>query len=610
MKAVSPYETTKTSEPADIEKVPSAKGKEASFFHKSPQSIKWINLNFKVGKKDILKDCWGDVESGKVCAIMGPSGAGKSSLLNVLAGRSAPAPGITINGRVNVGGTDINPVAYRQNIAYVMQDDALMGTATPREAIEFSAKLRLPPTTTSEEIHNLVDGLLEELGLTVCADVLIGSALVKGISGGQKKRTSVGIELITNPALLFCDEPTSGLDSFSAFNCIKLLKKIASFDTTVLCTIHQPSSEVFFLFDQVIFMNNGRIFYHGASSTIVNYFSKFNYHCPEDYNPSDYVMFINQSVDPLELEKSGVFMFAPPDNLFNDKQLTQEFTGEITVSIKSGYLRQIYLLSEREIVNTRRDTGALASRFGITIFLNLLYGLIFYNAGGKDDSIQVNFNSHFGAIFMIGMTSMFFSATPIMLSFPFERPLFLREYSTGTYSAMSYFLSKVWIELPLTFLQTVVTFLLVYFLMDLQGSWILLVLVNFAQGAASCSVALMLGCAVPNVKDVNELAPVIYVPQILFTGFFISLSQIPIWLRWAQYLCSFKYAMNLMILIEFQLSRHSCSGGAQENCLKIHNDNDVYSDLIWFYCFMLFILFFAFRLGGAIILVQKAKRFY
>ena len=132
---------------------------------------------------------------------MGPSGAGKSSLLNVLAGRSAPAPGITIEGKVEVGGKVINPVTYRKNIAYVMQDDALMATATPREALAFSASMRLPSSTSKEKIDELVNGLLEELGLGICADVMIGGALIKGISGGQRKRTSVGVELITNPAV-------------------------------------------------------------------------------------------------------------------------------------------------------------------------------------------------------------------------------------------------------------------------------------------------------------------------------------------------------------------------------------------------------------------------
>jgi ABC-type multidrug transport system ATPase subunit len=130
---------------------------------------------------------------------MGPSGAGKSSLLNVLAGRSSSAAGITIEGKITVGGKVINPVTFRKNIAYVMQDDALLATATPREAIRFSANMRLPSSYSKEKIDSMVEVLLDELGILNCADVMIGGALIKGISGGQRKRTSVGVELITEP---------------------------------------------------------------------------------------------------------------------------------------------------------------------------------------------------------------------------------------------------------------------------------------------------------------------------------------------------------------------------------------------------------------------------
>lgn len=134
---------------------------------------------------------------------MGPSGAGKSSLLNVLAGRSAAAEGISVTGNVTVGGTPINPVTFRKNIAYVMQDDALMATQTPEEALRFSATLRLPKETLSADIETLVSKTIVDLGLAGCKDVMIGGPMIKGISGGQRKRTSIGIEIITDPELLF-----------------------------------------------------------------------------------------------------------------------------------------------------------------------------------------------------------------------------------------------------------------------------------------------------------------------------------------------------------------------------------------------------------------------
>lgn len=231
--------------------------------------------------------------------------------------------------------------------------------------------------------------------------------------------------------LLFLDEPTSGLDSYSAYNCINLLKKVAEqSNATILCTIHQPSSEVFFLFDLIIFMKNGRILYQGPVDETTSYFSKLGYECPANYNPSDYVMFISQSESLEMLENKQVFMKCDP-KFMSDSQV-EHLKSEIVLESKASTWIQLQWLLYRELLNTQRDIGALIGRFGVTIFLNLLYGLIFFNAAGKNDSDPTNFNSHFGAMSMIAISSMFGAAQPVMLLFPFERPMFLREYSTGT----------------------------------------------------------------------------------------------------------------------------------------------------------------------------------
>ena len=197
--------------------------------------------------KHILTECWGKVKGGETCAILGPSGAGKSSLLNILAGRSTSVDNLDISHKITVGGKTINPVSFRSNISYVMQEDSLMATATPKEALEFSANLRCPRGTTQEEINKMVNDLIILLGLQDCADVMIGNAMMKGISGGQKKRTSVGVELITRPSLLFLDEPTSGLDSYNAYNLVQLLKETAKLNTAVLCTITSRPRKYFSL---------------------------------------------------------------------------------------------------------------------------------------------------------------------------------------------------------------------------------------------------------------------------------------------------------------------------------------------------------------------------
>ena len=223
---------------------------------------------------------------------MGPSGAGKTSLLNVLAGRTRSGGKLQVEASVRLDNYEVNPnnIEVRQMIAFVAQHDSLASTETPREAIRFSAKLRLGRSISDEQLDNLTETMLEELGLVPCADTIIGGQLIKGISGGERKRTSVGVELVMKPAMVFLDEPTSGLDAFSAVQVCQLLQKVARAGASVLFTIHQPSSRVFREFDNLILLNKGRVMYQGSVDHVSNYFETRGHPCPEKYNPSDWIM--------------------------------------------------------------------------------------------------------------------------------------------------------------------------------------------------------------------------------------------------------------------------------------------------------------------------------
>ena len=176
-----------------------------------------------------------------------------------------------------------------------MQEDALFATQTVKEALDFSAALRLPSNVTVEERKKRVDEILRSLRLEKCQDTYIGNVMIKGVSGGEKKRTAIGIELIANPKILFLDEPTSGLDSFAAFKVIEILKDLCRFGgRTIVTTIHQPSSEVFNLFDETLLLNAGHLVYQDTISNIPRYFGELGHVCPENYNPADFVMFVMQ----------------------------------------------------------------------------------------------------------------------------------------------------------------------------------------------------------------------------------------------------------------------------------------------------------------------------
>jgi len=246
------------------------------------------------GKEDrkLLDNMWGSIPNGEITAIMGPSGSGKTSLLNILSGRARTRGKITIDADVKLDNKKINPldIDVRKKIAFVSQEESLTPTDTPREAIMFSARLRLPRSTGNIEIQKLANMIVEELGLEDCADTIIGGGLVKGISGGQKKRASVGVELVVKPSMVFLDEPTSGLDSFSAIQLVQVLHKVANAGASVLFTIHQPPSEIFNSLDRLILLTKGRVMYSGSVADIPSYFATCNNPMPERFNPADWIM--------------------------------------------------------------------------------------------------------------------------------------------------------------------------------------------------------------------------------------------------------------------------------------------------------------------------------
>ena len=232
-----------------------------------------------------MKGISGEVKSGEMVGIIGSSGAGKSTLLNILSGRVNIG---TIKGQILANGQPRDPNNWLKQCNVVEQDDMFYETQTVYEAIRFSANLRLPKQS-QESKDKQVKKTIEELGIINVTNSKIGSALRRGISGGERKRTSIGVELVTNPYLLFLDEPTTGLDSFIAYNIIESLQKLAKEQNrAVLMTIHQPRETIVKLFDKIMLLSQGYCVFFGNLSDALNYFEKNGFPCPEDSNPANF----------------------------------------------------------------------------------------------------------------------------------------------------------------------------------------------------------------------------------------------------------------------------------------------------------------------------------
>lgn len=261
----------------------------------TPVSVEFRDLVYEVppprksGKASrILHGVSGFVHAGESLAILGPSGSGKTTLLNLLAGRSEH--GLS-GGEILFGGAP-RTARTKRSVGYVMQDDLFFSRLTVRETLKFTARLRLPAALPLQEKEACVDSIIEELRLTRCQNTRIGDQQFdKGISGGERKRLNIANELLPNPAVLLADECTSGLDSSSAYTVIQLLRRLSRDGRTIVATIHQPSSQMFQLFDKVLLLASGRVAYFGTPSAVSAYFASIDFPFPDSaYNPADYML--------------------------------------------------------------------------------------------------------------------------------------------------------------------------------------------------------------------------------------------------------------------------------------------------------------------------------
>lgn len=281
---------------------------------REPVTLEWKNINFcvhlkhakekkekrndgittnnnKPEKKCLLSNISGIARPGELLAIMGSSGAGKTTLLNTLAGRIKVAKGDELNGVVKVNGGH-RDASWRRTAGYVEQFDLMYADLTVQETIQFAADFKLPREVTVGEKRAIVDRVIGLLGLTGVRHSRIGEETKRGISGGEKKRVAIGIELVTFPGLLFLDEPTTGLDSTTAQSLIETLKRIAERTRmTIILTIHQPRASILALFTRIVFMSQGKLIYNGTMQGCLDHFvTHFNLRCPEHENPADFVM--------------------------------------------------------------------------------------------------------------------------------------------------------------------------------------------------------------------------------------------------------------------------------------------------------------------------------
>ena len=523
------------------------------------QETNKINNRMEMVDREILKGITGIAKPGEICAIMGQSGAGKTSLLNILScqikGASAT---VKISGDICANGKVFNMSQFNKFAGYVMQNDILFDTLTPREALMFAANLKLD--VSKEAKIALVTKLISDLKLQRAADTFIGGNMVKGISGGERKRTSIGVELITDPSVLFLDEPTSGLDSFTAFVIINLLKSQSARGKTIIFTIHQPSSDIFELFDRYMVLSKGRFIYQGAGKEAVNYFGSIGYKCPDFSNPADYIMDLSHS------HGSDAKKF---DELYEsyDKNMKDVILKEIedthtlskdfmigNTKFESRFMYELKQISDRTWLNIKRNPIFLRGRLGQTIFFAFLIGSLYFQLG-QDPHNARDIGNRFGAFMFLSISQWMGSMAPVLLTFPAERANFLKEEGSGMYTVSAYYFGRTLIEIPFLILFPFLLSVLLYWTIGFNNSdpskFFIFALLNILQSFGGNAMGLFAGCLFSDSRVASSVAPLFMMPLMIFSGFYVNDSQMPVWLAWIKYISPFYYSLQGMSRNEF-----------------------------------------------------------
>ncbi|KAK6301162.1 hypothetical protein J4Q44_G00292600 [Coregonus suidteri] len=504
-------------------------------------------------EKHILKDVSGIMRPG-MNAIMGPTGSGKTSLLDVIAGRKDPA-GLKF-GQVLVDGKMVDS-DLRLISGYVVQDDVLMGTLSVRENLLFSVNLRLDPRhhSTADKMHR-VDSIIQDLGLQDCTHTKIGTEFLRGVSGGERKRCSIGMELITSPSLLFLDEPTTGLDSNTANHIINLLHRLSRRGRTIIFSIHQPRYSIFSRFDHLTLMHRGEVVYAGAAGKALGYFTDLGYHCEPFNNPPDFFLDITNGEVQSTLDITS-FNYNGEENSDNRNLLAVSYR-------QSSQYQKVVEELDHVTQGLEGGVGGQGQKADYVTSFWYQIRIVCWSYGDElspesPDVIPLTLpealQNRMGAFFFLIINMVFGNLSAVEL-FINESALFIHENSSGYYRTSVYFLSKIFADLiPNRIVPIIVFSAIAYYMMGLKPAFtafLLFTLTMSLVSLAGVSLAFLVSASVSSFAMANILIALPFVFMMVFGGFLVNLNSMLSWLSWLKWISIFRYGLEAVTINEFK----------------------------------------------------------
>ncbi|KAG6547995.1 hypothetical protein Mapa_010429 [Marchantia paleacea] len=513
----------------------------------------------------LLREVTGAFRPGVLTALVGVSGAGKSTLMDVLAGRKT---GGYTEGDIRISGYPKVQATFARIAGYCEQNDIHSPQVTVYESLLYSAWLRLAKEIPDDTKREFVEQVMELVELVSLRDALVGLPGVTGLSTEQRKRLTIAVELVANPSIIFMDEPTSGLDARAAAIVMRTVRNTVDTGRTVVCTIHQPSIDIFEAFDELLLLKRGgQIIYAGPlgrhSQRLVEYFQALPGvpKIKEGYNPATWMlevsspaMEIKLNVDFAELYKSSnlyqknkalVKDLSVPNPNFKDlwfpTQYSQPFWAQFTSCLWKQHLTYW------------RSPDYNNVRYLFTLLAALLFGTIFWGLGKKrneESTISSIMGALFGATLFIGVNN----SSTVMPIVATERTVFYRERAAGMYSAIPYAIAQVLIEIPYNFLQVILYGVLTYAMMELEWTFIKFfwyMFFMFTTFLYFTFYGMMAVALTPNHQIASIVAAFFYNIFNLFSGFLIPKTRIPVWWIWYYWACPVAWTLYGLIVSQF-----------------------------------------------------------
>ncbi|XP_027063484.1 ABC transporter G family member 26 [Coffea eugenioides] len=519
--------------------------------------------------KHILNGISGSVAPGEILALMGPSGSGKTTLLKVIGGRLRER----VKGTITYNDVPYSP-ALKKRVGFVTQDDVLFPQLTVEETLVFSAFLRLPSSMSRNQKYERVDMIVKELGLERCRHTRIGGGFVRGISGGERKRTSIGYEILVDPSLLLLDEPTSGLDSTSANRILQILQRLAKAGRTIVTTIHQPSSRIFHMFDKVLLIAQGYPLYCGKAREAVEYFSSLRFIPEMAMNPAEFLLELAAGqLDDIsvpedlpapqgtaEYERIVIrflrhkfkVQLEPKEKNENHNMSKVSEQLRVAIQIKKDWtltwMDQFMILLKRTYRERCRDyfdTIRLVQALAIAVLLGLLWWKSNYTT-------EAQLRDQIGLLFYICIfwtSSSIFGAVYV---FPFEKIFLVKERKADMYRLSVYYVCSTLCDMVAHILYPTFFMSILYFMAGFKRtidcffltlSTILLIAVT-SQGAGE-----LFGAAAMSMKRAGMIASLVLMLFLLTGGYYVQ--HIPKFMKWLKYVSFMYHGFRLLLKVQY-----------------------------------------------------------